>query len=205
MKTVIRQQGFSMEIDIDALRRIGQAYNDLIHGSILYNAVRELQAQAFFRMRDVYYAKKSNRVYPHSWYKNRPASMKLEQNLFKRVPVPTRQGNSYYFSIIPEYAMNTIPQLEMLEYGIRAHTDMQPYEITGRGLRAIKKMSAMTRKVYMGRATWKHIGEVKYIKVQHPAIAARGFIKAGNGLIKTQGMNILTSYIKAKVKEKYKI
>ena len=118
-----------------------------------------------------------------------------------------------------------VPHLKWQEEGTKGMVDQQPYQITnfrpgnkGRPwkLKSIKKSEASSKRQFQGsvsssgqfnvrRTTDKNkrfasqvgiVGSVFNIQVPHHPLKPRGFIAAGNFLIKTQGDKIVTDFVK---------
>jgi len=198
MNYVIQNGAFSWHLKLPFITKTKKMLKYLSNEGGL-DLATEVQNGAFNAMKDQFFATKKNSRNMGAKYISKGRSQHLEYRLFSRgLPEPQRTGvKTFEVVAVKDFSnlLSELPHLAWQEEGTRANVDRQPFLIKKNGrLGSITKERAKTmRKRRVGNLP----RQIKVIKVPHPALPARGFLKSYNFFMKTQADKVVFNWMKA--------
>lgn len=210
---IYKSGNVTLRLNMTNLESYSKAYKDFFENGGMARTAIHLQKRAWLSMKNKYFMSKSNRIYYNRQYLGRPDSKKLEIRLFGHEPTQSHRisSESYAIKFLPDNygrLKRDLPHLIWQEEGTKTTVDRQPYLRTRKGLRPITKRKAEnlinrgTKRDASGRFATGNVPQNKIIQiiaVEHKALKARGFIKAGLTILKQQGAKIAREFVQIEI------
>lgn len=208
--TIVKNGKVTVKSSLDNLKGYKKKYGTFLKNEALPIAASILQRKAIEAMKVQFFNTKAatrggNDFLSDLAIKSRRYK-KIENRLFKTVPKITRLGDgSYSIPLIQNFGQvnRDIPHLKWQEEGTRAMTDLQPYRVIRDSRTKIPKYYAVKKSI-AGRPGGINPLNVVFLKVPHPALPARNFIKAGTRFLKENGKQIVLREVRKQLNRKIK-
>jgi len=200
--SVTRGDGLDWKINLDSLRGYKKVYEGMLKGEILQDAAIALQKEAISVMRKTYLDTKVG-------LKRRNTGSSIENDLFRGAKTPLRKGSTVYeIELITNYSgkFRERPHIRWQEEGTKAMVDKQPYFLYSRkvGDENVSRLYPITKKRAYRMLSRSKRAPIKILDVPHPGLRARGFIKAANFFLKTQGQKFVMNFVRNAIKTRIK-